>query len=301
VLRDLERLRTASLAKDVERERIVALYARGSISIEDVDRQLDRLSREEQVHNDQIAELEGRLLADSTVVAQLETTQNLLSDLGERLGRLGADEGIDIRGVALLRASVDALDEPANEEEEATSNPVLEEQEWRIQCKRYQKIGASLMRTIVRETVLDPSTPPYGLVVAAACDVSAQTMAAFRDEARKCHVQEAHLWTKAQLEDMLFRPEWDNLLFAYFGISLGTRRRARLQEVRSRIALKRKLLRALKWDSIEHGSPMGVLISQCHEHGPLNTLRSKLPEAPSPTQCLRPVVNAGGEVDHVPV
>jgi hypothetical protein len=102
--------------------------------------------------------------------------------------------------------------------------------------------------------------PPYGIIVAAACDVSARTVAAFRDEAFERNVREAYLWTKAQLEDMLFRPAWDHLLFAYFGISLGTRRRSQLQQVRSRIALKRKLLRALEWESIEDGDPKPVLI-----------------------------------------
>jgi hypothetical protein len=175
-------------------------------------------------------------------------------------GRLGSDGGMDIRGIAVVGATEDTTPDTSSDDEEDSEVAVLEEREWRIQCKRYKEIGATLMRTVVRETIPDVSVPAYGIIVAAACDVSAKTVAAFRDEAFKRNVREAHLWTKAQLEDMLFRPAWDHLLFAYFGISLGTRRRSQLQQVRSRIALKRKLLRALQWESIEGGAPQPVLI-----------------------------------------
>jgi hypothetical protein len=50
------------------------------------------------------------------------------------------------------------------------------------------------MREIVRETVPDLDNPPYGLIIAAACDVSLQTIAAFHDERIKMGVAEGHLW-----------------------------------------------------------------------------------------------------------
>ena len=96
----------------------------------------------------------------------------------------------------------------------------------------------------------DPANPPYGLIIAAACDVSAATMVAFHDERVKHGITEGHLWTKAHLEDLLFMPENDHLLFAYFGLSLGTRQRSKLQHTQSTITLKRKLLRAFKKDTI---------------------------------------------------
>jgi hypothetical protein len=49
---------------------------------------------------------------------------------------------------------------------------------------------------------------------------------------------------------MLFRPENDYLLFAYFNISLKTRRRSRLQAIRTQLIIKRRLLRAFKVDEI---------------------------------------------------
>ncbi len=88
-------------------------------------------------------------------------------------------------------------------------------------------------------------------MVAAACDVSKKTMDAFRDEARLRGVQEWYLWTKAHLEDMLFQPRHDHLLFAYFNVSLTTRRRSHLASIRQQLSVKRKLFRALA-DKDEH-------------------------------------------------
>ncbi|HEX2987136.1 MAG TPA: hypothetical protein VHS06_03085 [Chloroflexota bacterium] len=173
----------------------------------------------------------------------------------EAVGRLGRDDGMDIRGIEVaddrsISESSAALD-AGYEAEEAAERVPIEEREWRIQCKRYKEIGPKLMREIVQETVPDPQATPYGLIVAAACDVSAETMAAFRDELLSLAVAEGHLWTKAHLEDMLFLPNNDHLLFAYFGISLGLRRQSRVQGIRRIIAIKGKLMRALKMASAE--------------------------------------------------
>ncbi len=174
----------------------------------------------------------------------------------EATGRLGADDGLDIRGVeGVGQRRQDELDADSDEED-----PPEVERVWSIQCKRYRSIAPKLMRQIVRETIPDGTTAPYGLVVAAACDVSARTIAAFREEAIARGATEFHLWTKAHLEDRLFLPEHDHLLFAYFGISLSMRRRSRLQDVRSHIALKRKLLRALKVESMNQLIHQAVVI-----------------------------------------
>ncbi len=177
----------------------------------------------------------------------------------EATGRLGRDGGLDIRGREMVTVppalEVDVADDEGEEISEDTAVPtVVDEREWRIQCKRYKEIGPKLMREIVAETIPDPTQLPYGLIVAAACDVSAETMAAFREEARARGVSESHLWTKAHLEDFLFLPENDHLLFAYFGISLTIRRRSEVQRVREHVALKRKLLRAFKLSSTS-GTP----------------------------------------------
>jgi hypothetical protein len=168
----------------------------------------------------------------------------------EATGRLGKDEGVDIRAIEGVR---DVAEPETRDEETDDTDPILVEREWRIQCKRYKTLRPKEMRQFVREAVGD-GTPPSGLILAAACDVSAATLDAFHDEARALGVIERHLWIKAHVEDMLFRPENDGLLFAYFGISLTATRRSRLQDLRHDITLKRKLARLLEMTKLDEAA-----------------------------------------------
>ena len=54
----------------------------------------------------------------------------------EAIGRLGADEGVDIRAVE--RASTRAVEKENEDEDEPEepSDPVVDERRWVIQCKR---------------------------------------------------------------------------------------------------------------------------------------------------------------------
>jgi len=184
-------------------------------------------------------------------------------------GKLGRDGGTDIRGIEVTAGAVTTSDATADAAiaDDADANDAAEgfesvdyEREWRISCKRYKELGPTLMRDVVAETLIDLDSPPYGFVLAVACDVSADAMAAFREESLARGAREAHLWTKAHLEDKLFLPENDHLLFAYFGISLGVRRRSRLQRIRSEIAIKRKLMRAAEIEQLTHQSFKRVLV-----------------------------------------
>lgn len=159
----------------------------------------------------------------------------------EATGRLGSDDGLDIRGTEVVPVGPLVRDE----EDEPDEPLPVEERQWSIQCKRYKSIPPKLMREIVAETVRDGEEPPYGLIVAAACDVSKKAMDAFRDEARGRGVQEFELWAKARLEDLLIQPRHDHVLFGFFGVSLVTRRRSQLTDIRQRLTVKRKLYRAL--------------------------------------------------------
>jgi hypothetical protein len=156
----------------------------------------------------------------------------------EATGRKGNDEGVDIRGWERIGSADDieggeAIDDPATD------------REWRIQVKRHKSLGPADLRTIVSEAVPSGGPPPYGLIIAAACDVSADALAAFRETAVERGVVESHMWSNAHLEDALFRPDNDHLLFAYFGISIASRRRAQLTELRAMLALKRKVRGAI--------------------------------------------------------
>jgi hypothetical protein len=75
----------------------------------------------------------------------------------------------------------------------------------------------------------------------AACDFSKTARDAFYEETLKLGVHEAHIWGAAEVEDRLFTPQYDHLLFAYFGFSLQARRRSTATAVRSRLAIKRQL------------------------------------------------------------
>lgn len=87
--------------------------------------------------------------------------------------------------------------------------------------------------------------PPYGYMIIAACNFSKTTRDTFRSEMHSRGIQEFFLWGKGELEDMLYLPKNDHLLFAYFGISLQIRRRSLKTRVSAALTLKRKLVKVL--------------------------------------------------------
>jgi len=86
---------------------------------------------------------------------------------------------------------------------------------------------------------------PHGFILAAACDFSKRSYDTFRSLLIDSGVQEFHLWGKAELEDMLFQPKNDPLLFAYFGVSLQLRRRSRKTELRATLAWRKRIGKVL--------------------------------------------------------
>ena len=54
-------------------------------------------------------------------------------------------------------------------------------------------------------------------------------------------IEEFFIWAKGELEDLLFQPKNDRLLFAYFGIALQPRRRGYTASLRSEITKKKQL------------------------------------------------------------
>jgi hypothetical protein len=155
----------------------------------------------------------------------------------EATGRLGADDGVDIRAVEGGEVAPD----PA-EHEDAADPP---QRVWVIQCKREKEVGPKAVEQLVRDAVPGGGDTPYGLILAAACDFSKKAHDTFHVEATARGVREAYIWGKAALEDMLFLPRYDHLLFAYFNISLQVRRRSLKTAVRSRLATKRAAISAL--------------------------------------------------------
>jgi hypothetical protein len=161
----------------------------------------------------------------------------------EATGRSGSDEGIDIRAFERVGPDIeeseqgdDAGDEPQDE------STAAQDRLWVIQCKREKRISPVNVRTILND-FFKGDTRPYGYILAAACDFSKKARDTAASFLRDHGVQEFLLWGKGELEDLLIQPKNDNLLFAYFGISLQVRRRSMRTEVRSKLTLKRKLVK----------------------------------------------------------
>lgn len=153
----------------------------------------------------------------------------------EATGRGGADDGIDIRAF-----EKGTLPEPLSDEDDDLLMIPRAGRLWIIQCKREKRITPKQVKRYVQESIQGDPTP-YGFILAAACDFSKKSYDAFRSSLIGSGVQEFHLWGKAELEDMLFQPKNDHLLFAYFGISLQTRKRSRQSELRAKTAWRKRV------------------------------------------------------------
>jgi hypothetical protein len=173
----------------------------------------------------------------------------------EATGRGGSDDGFDVRGVEIVPSLRDSR-EPISEEHEDDDGEEgadvdltfggTEDRIWLIQCKRERSIPPKKLVRYLDDISESERTGLYGIIFAAACDFSKAARDAFREKVVELGFSEAHLWGKGEIEDRLFQPKNDQLLFAYFGFSLLTRQRSLKTAVRSRLAMKRKALRCIR-------------------------------------------------------
>src|SRR5207249_1731695 len=105
---------------------------------------------------------------------------------------------------------------------------------WMIQCKREKDLGPKRIEAIIGDAV-NADNPPYGYILAAPAHFSKAAHDKFREELRKRGLMEFYLWGAGELEDMLYQPKNDHVLFAFFGISLMSRRRSRTTEIRAAV------------------------------------------------------------------
>lgn len=166
----------------------------------------------------------------------------------EATGRSGGDEGFDARALEIVESAevFTSLDEEDDESLQALSDRL-----WLIQCKRERAIGPSKAKGYLDEIVLQKDEPLYGMIFAAACDFSKKTRDGIFEWCRANGISEVHIWGRGELEDMLFQPKNDNLLFAYFGISLVIRQRSLATQIRAELATKRKLSKTVATSSAE--------------------------------------------------
>ncbi|HXA18939.1 MAG TPA: hypothetical protein VN380_18235 [Thermoanaerobaculia bacterium] len=158
----------------------------------------------------------------------------------EATGRSGSDEGWDIR--AFERSPAPETDSDDDDEPGERPHP-MEGNAWMFQVKREKSLGPSDVKRIVAE--VDADSPPYGYILAAPTNFSKKSYDVFRADLRAKGVREFYVWGRAELEDMLHMPKNDRILFAFFGISLVSRRRSRTSDVRAAIVIKNKLYRAV--------------------------------------------------------
>jgi len=164
----------------------------------------------------------------------------------EAVGRSGSDEGIDVRGVE--RRSDAAAESPDVDADEPQADDVKERAEdrvWIFQCKREKSLGPKKVESIIADFFSNSRTAPYGYILAAACDFSKTARDTFAQALRDRGVAEFYVWGKGEIEDQLVLPKNDHLLFAYFGISLQVRRTSARTQIRSQLALKRRLVKEL--------------------------------------------------------
>lgn len=158
----------------------------------------------------------------------------------EATGRSGGDGGFDVR----------AWEKVANTDED---EEMPKDRPWLVQCKRELEIGPKKARGYAKDiTANNPGL--YGVLFVASCDLSRKTRDAIREELGAAGVQEIHIWGRSEIEDQLFQPKNDHLLFGYFGFSLTRRRSSIKTKVRSKLATKRKVDKLL--GAVMHGPIM---------------------------------------------
>lgn len=161
----------------------------------------------------------------------------------EATGRQGSDDGFDARGWEIIGdGSVTINDEEAEESTEGTKE---EDRIWLIQCKREKSITPKKLIGYLDSIDKEELSTLHGLIFVAACDFSKKARDDYRRWCGANGIYESHIWGRAELEDMLFQPKYDHLLFAYFGISLQIRKRSTKTKLRSILATKRKAIRHL--------------------------------------------------------
>lgn len=135
-------------------------------------------------------------------------------------GRSGGDEGIDINAV-----------------EELENNTT---RSWFIQCKRYKRITKRELKEIIDRIINKNKQLPDILLLIIACNIRRSSIEYFKKYANEKRIKRAIVWTASLLETKLYS-DYHDLLFAYFGISLTTRRREKIATIRRNIKMKQRM------------------------------------------------------------
>lgn len=162
----------------------------------------------------------------------------------EATGTGGSDDSFDIRGWEIVGIPPDSDTEEDEDNPQDATTATKTDHLWLIQCKRETEIGPTKLVRYVDAIPEEQAAKLYGVIVAASCTLSMKARDKFRERCAARGFKEFYLWSRSELEDMLFQPKNDGLLFAYFGFSLTLRRRAAASNIRARLSAKRKVIRA---------------------------------------------------------
>jgi len=179
----------------------------------------------------------------------------------EATGRAGSDEGFDIRAWEKV-AQVTNTEEEETEENDTGSHP-MEGNLWMVQCKREHELGPTKVSRIIDDGI--KSDPPYGYILVASVNFSKKSYDTFREKLREKGVSEFYLWGKGELEDLLYLPKNDRVLFTFFGVSLATKRKSKSTERRFAVNNKNKLARILAEGEVSRDIYSSVLIRDIND------------------------------------
>jgi ribosomal protein L39E len=186
----------------------------------------------------------------------------------EATGKGGDDDGFDIR--AFERVTITTVDDEGKE----VIRP-MDGNLWMIQCKREKRVPPSKIKQILAD--IDPDSPPYGYILAAATNFSKKAYDTFRDQLTKLGVLEFYLWGNPTLETELHQPKNDRILFTFFGISNVRRRRSRATEIRTEVTSKNRLMRVLG----DNSRPSWILVRDSKDrHYPYKSEYADFDERP---------------------
>ncbi|MCU7843128.1 MAG: restriction endonuclease [Candidatus Thiodiazotropha sp. (ex Monitilora ramsayi)] len=157
----------------------------------------------------------------------------------EATGRQGVDDGFDARGWETVTLSKSVEEESVDEDVEAHEDDRI----WLIQCKRERTITPKKLDAHLKAINEEEVAKLHGIIFVAACDFTKKSRDTYRSWCIEKGIKEFYLWGKAELEDMLYLPKNDHLLFGYFGISIQINKRSTKTILRSRLATKRQVIR----------------------------------------------------------
>lgn len=140
----------------------------------------------------------------------------------DHFGKKGSDDGVDIRSIELL--------------ENGKMNTYF------FQCKRYLKITNSQLRQIIDDYLLKNKIFPEYYVLVISCPLTKKQIELFEKYSIEKGFKAVWVWTSSIIETMLYS-DYQDLLFAYFGINLTGQRNKLTGSIRRNIALKKRMKR----------------------------------------------------------